>query len=391
MLTCDLLLLSEEQAIRSSHPHYLQACNNLKRGVKASLTNTFKEVLSVPVATLAAGKAFFGLLHFLESRLLGHSRLLSMPATLEAFLVALVYKFADDREVTAKVAACLAVFWSATDKLGANLVDLAKNAAVLLDRCLKTDYQESVDAKTLEAEHTDAEAHTQTKGDHGAREKIEEIVMGKKKRILLPPNLKFGYVSNKVVPIMLSILTQMIQEIDTESMNVDIEPIVSLFRKCNELSLEAVAYSDELTLMRNQLRLESVSLLKSCMKAFAGSYYDFYPIFFDDINWKAEDLSITSSILELLIDHFHEFPRNYHQTIIFEEPNLLTAIPKLLVWTSKLQVDTSTSHLLKSKKLSQNTPRLSDITLTSDWIDHATKKANQGAVFAFRQHCLTCE
>lgn len=391
MLTCDLLLLSEEASIRNSHPHFLQACNNVKKAIKGNMTNTFKEILSMPLTTLTASKAFWEFLEFLRTRLLSNSRVLSMPTAIEAFLVTLVYKVASEPEFLSLAANCLAVFWATTDKNGANLNDVAKNASVLIDRCLKTDLTQGDMVSELKDTPGATEETGNQKGDLTVREKIEELVMDRSKRILFPQNLKFGYLSTKVVPVMVNILTQMLHDIDTESMSVDIEPIVSLIRKCNEIEQEQVAYSDELSGMRSSLRLATVQLAKAVMKAFAGSYYDIYPILFDETNWKAEELTWLTVIMELLIEHFDDFPRNYHQGVVFEEPNMLNAIPKLLVWSPKHQVDTSTSQLLKSKKLSQNTPRLSDTSLTSDWIDQSTKKASPETVYAFRKLCMRCE
>jgi hypothetical protein len=391
MLICDLLLLSEEPVIRNSHPHFLQACNNVKKGVKASLTGTFKEILSAPLSTLSASKPFSGFLNFLQTRLLPHNRVVSIPAVIEAFLITLIYKGLEDDQLTESASKALAVFWASTDKNGSNLTELAKNCAVIIDRCLKTDHLENGKNTTAHEGVEKDEDAPQAKGESSARDKIEDLVMDRQKRVLFPAGLKFGYVSTKLPPIMIGILSQTILELETESMTVDIEPVVALVRRCSEISLELVAYSEDLTEMRRAVQFGVISLSRNLIKAFAGSYYDLYPILFEDANWKAEDLSVLCSTLTLHLDLFEEFPRNYHQTIIFEEPNLLAAVPKLLVWTSKHQIDNSTSHLLKSKKLSQNTPRLTDAALTLDWIDISTKKALPETVYTFRKLTMRCE
>lgn len=356
-----------------------------------NMTNTFKEILSMPPSHLYTNKSLFSFFEFMQKRVLKHSKIFSMPAIIEAFFVTALYKFEDNEEAASIIIECLSVFWASTDKNGTTLVEIAKNCALIIDMCLK-DHSSQQKANTdLPDDSLNKNPNDNSKSDLSGREKLEELVMDRNNKINLPNNLKFAYTSNKAPQLMIKLLSSMIHQLDADLLTVDVEPLINLVRKCMDLSLEKVAYSDQLTLMRTKLRLGALDLAKSCLEVFAGSYHDFYPIIFDDIKWKSEDLSLQCSFIDLFVENFSKFPNNFHQTIIFEEPNLINVIPKLLVWTPKHQEDNSNSHLPKSKKISQNSLRLSEGSLMFDWIDLATKKATPETVFAFRKLCMICE
>lgn len=392
LLSCDFLLLAEEQIIKTSHPYFLQACNNLRKGIKAVMSNLFREILSLPLTTLEHDPLFKNFMNFMVERLLPNSRILTMAATIEAFLVSLAYKALEVEDIVEVTVKAMGIFWAGTDKQGSNLTDLATNASVIIQKNLKGEYRDKNESKSEEvAQEENTQNGSSLRGEALARDKIEEIVFDKKKRITEPAGLKFGYVSTGIVEVMVRALNETLQSINVESMNVNIEPIISLIKTVGDLTLEQVAFSENLTKMRNNLRLVSISLARSVMQTFAGSYHDLYPIIISDFKWKQENLEVVSAIVQFFIEFFNIFPRNFHQKIVFEEPNLLSLLPKLLVWTEKHQVDNSVSHLAKQRKPQQPGQRLASNTVPSDWLESCTKSCQPETVYEFRRLCMTCQ
>lgn len=394
MLACDLLLLAEETQIKSTHPYFLQACNNLRKSIKHTMSNMFREVLSLPLLALEQSQTFAGFMEFMVDRLLPQNRILSMPAIIEAFLVTLTYKTAASEDILNKAIAAMGVFWATTDKQGSNVIELAQNCSIILDRCLKGDASSigvirSLDEGIPEYVHKGGV----NKGELAARDKIEEIVLNKEKRLPEPIGLKFGYVLDKVPEILVAVIEKTLECISTESMTVDIESLVGLISAISSLTLEKVAFSESLIKVRTNLKLRSISLAKVMMKVFAGAYQDIYPVLFTDLRWKSEPIESIVANMDFLITFFKSFPRNFHQTIVFEEPNLLQVIPKLLVWSEKSQIDNSTSLLAKSKSKKQGsqTERLSTGLVIEGWLELATKTCAPEVVHRFRTLAMTCQ
>lgn len=392
MLSCDLLLLAEEQQIKSGHPYFLQSCSNLRKGIKQTMGNVFREVLSLPLASLEQSQTFSSFMDFMFQRLLPNNRVLSMPAIIEAFLVTLAYKTVESEELLSKVVHALGVFWASTDKQGSNIVELAENCSVILDKCLKGDsssYGVIKKPEDIPTQHIHKGGNT--KGELAARDKIEETVLNKEMRLLEPEGLKFGYVLDRVPQIILAVIEKILENISTESMLVNIEPLIRLINTISSLTMEQVAFSDSLVKVRSALKLKSISLAKVMTRVFAGAYQDVYPVLFSELRWKSESIESIAAYMDLLTTFFTSYPRNFHQSIVFEEPNLLQVIPKLLVWTEKHQVDNSTSHLAKAKKQGHQKERISTGLIVSGWLENATKVCTPDAVYHLRILAMRCQ
>ena len=220
------------------------------------------------------------------------------------------------------------------------------------------------------------------------RQKMEEGVFDVKKRIEKGPEVKFGYAEAKIIPGMVRVLRETIRGVREEVEGVDVVPMFDLMRKIMGLRLEEVAYSDELTEVRKEVQELCVRFSSDIIRVIRGSFYDMFGILIEEIKWKSDNVAISVAYLDLMSDHFLLFPKAYHISVIFEEPNILFILPKLIVWNEKQSKDATFHGAQKQKKQPQT--KLFEEKITFDWVESLSKTNSGQKIVNYRKSMMRC-
>lgn len=294
------------------------------------------------------------------------------------FSSALMYPWSEhrceDKATLVKVAARL----YARDKEG--VASLIHNISIIFDRVfgLAEELEVAVDSKR--------ESTREIRADD-ERDKLEAVLFDTSKRAK-DQSLRFGYVSGTVLPSLIEVLKTYFCEIKAEHEAFNITPLFDLIKKVKALTLEQVAYSDDLNQLRSTVQILLIDLISVLMEVVRGCFYDIYSIFIEDFRWKTENLGLSTAFFKLLINHFLLFPKAYHCTIIFEEPNVLFLLPKLIVWSEKSSRD-SESSVKQLKKQVQT--KLFEDKKQFDWVDMLTKNASARDIVEYRTQMMKCK
>lgn len=219
------------------------------------------------------------------------------------------------------------------------------------------------------------------------REKLEGVLFDLTKRAK-DHSLRYGYVSNTVLPSLIEVLRTYFCEIKAEHEAFNITPLFDLIKKVKALTLEQVAYNDELNQLRSTIQILLIDLISVLMEVVRGCFYDIYEIFIEDFKWKLENLGLSTAFFKLLIKHFLLFPKSFHCSIIFEEPNVLFLLPKLIVWSEKSHRESDMSVKQQLKKQVQT--KLFEDKKQFDWVDTLTKNALPQDIVEYRTQMMRC-
>ena len=52
ILSCDLIVVADEEKIKNNHGYFIQACSQLKKNLKPRINLVFREILALPTSSL---------------------------------------------------------------------------------------------------------------------------------------------------------------------------------------------------------------------------------------------------------------------------------------------------------------------------------------------------
>lgn len=52
ILSCDLIIVADEEKVKNLHGYFIQACSQLKKNLKPRINLLFREILALPVSRL---------------------------------------------------------------------------------------------------------------------------------------------------------------------------------------------------------------------------------------------------------------------------------------------------------------------------------------------------
>lgn len=355
-------------------------------------------------------------LDYLAERVLP-SRLISQIGMTEAFLVTSAYL---GRELTATTR-CLGMLWathSATAAKSTVVEELCTNLEVFMERLIRGEGTETKPigylkpATSVTGQGNQKQQHQKAKqelngthkedadggnqsSDQSAKERIEDTVLDRSQRITNPPNLKFGYLVPEIVPVIMSSLVEVLRNWEpTDGTLLDIGPLLNIIKMIKDLKLETVAFSDKLRAIRDQLQVSLVHLASEMLDLCQGSFSDLFTSLFENFDWKHGSLSGTTQFLRLLTTSRDLFPKKFHVELIFEDPNMLFILPKILMWSEKAgntSENSSAVHKHKRKEVMKYSGNSKSMAISEDWLDQFTKTEHNSLVTEYRLLLIECK